>query len=1012
LNYCFHLADFDEVEVQNFDSYLMAGGEMHSDIMKEFLTSSEEITPNYDTTNGMILHRSLNFDSSKVDVGTSPNNCNFGAAPFFIERHAGLKECLLDTVSLFLASQDYPTITSYDLKFYLLQLDNAQNTERDFLTKSMMPATYGEMTQNLHEFITLNTKDLPRGINTFKLDGSDPRVTFNPDYLKTVNFNGCIKSYPVIPWNCYLGLGQHIAGDTKTAPTCRQFGFGTKNRPANVTYANLELESFLYYNASTGAVAGTDYTDATSTSACMPVEFTAVSYLTNDEKHQYSIDEKLEKIVNKKVPVGVINSSVIPTTGALNSKVFVLADQSPMIGKYLTHIGIRPGTGEHAVKIQYTTNGVNGKLTAGTAYPELNSDSNTLCTINVPYVGMGATRPMIFALDGSDPNVTINATDLYDAEHGGFYMDGSLVVGLDGRARQTNTPGNKVLDDAVTTFIFCSDYDATANPYQKFQTIDVSTGVASSVQNSYELCLDLYTSEIVEDREYNSDALQSIDVKDSPLKGKYLSIIGDSISTWDGWSNVEPSSVNSAIYYPKSTVKNSMTTVDQTYWKKLVDRTGMNLLVNNAWSGSTVSKFWKGYVVATGSDDRCNQLHKTIDGKVVNPDYIVINIGTNDFDHMGKSINRTSDSGSGTTAYPGPQGLGKWDGRNGQKTPDLTSSPDTFREAYAVMLGRLKRNYPLAKIFCCTVPAGEVANNHTPGFDEVNILGVSLVEFNDAIREIAAAFGCKVIELALCGMNYYTLQNFYSDGSLHPNEAGMELYYKTIRQTLEADYSNVGTVTGYMSDKSLKSSMPIVSDFTGTTVEGLREELNTLLNVLSQRGIIASSSDHYKLCSNTYSGVTKYFKYRVVDSIDKMPLVANMSHGYGVQGNYWGYKPSGGRCAPVIDCPVSDTSNTTKEVTGYILAVNGGETLQWNPDSSLVSTYTSLAYGVYEYQEDGTPVGAPGQTLSSWQTANITLQSNTKYIVIMYRVGQTTGIFVDGVTKDQLLLLSKALTIA
>ena len=50
--------------------------------------------------------------------------------------------------------------------------------------------------------------------------------------------------------------------------------------------------------------------------------------------------------------------------------------------------------------------------------------------------------------------------------------------------------------------------------------------------------------------------------------------------------------------------------------------------------------------------------------------------------------------------------------------------------------------------------------------------------------------------------------------------------------------------------------------------------------------------------------------------------------------------------------------------------------------------------------------------MSSWKTENITLQSNTKYIVIMYRVGQTTGIFVDGVTKDQLLLLSKALTIA
>jgi len=977
----------------------------------KFLSSNITSSPDFKITEGMILHRSLNFDTSKVDVGSSPNNCNFGVAPFFIERYAGLKECLLDTVSLFLANQDYPTITSYNLKLYLLYIENAPISDNgNFLLKSMMPSTRAAMESNLHEFITLNTKDLPRGINTFKLDGSDPRVTINQEFLKTITFNGVTKSYPVIPWNYFLGLGQRIPGDTKTEPTCRQFGFGTKNRPANVTLTNLELESFLYYNGSTGAIAGTDYTDATSTSVCMPIEFTAVSTLVDDKKHQYAVDEKLEKITNKRIPVGVINSSIMPTSGSVNTRVYVLADQSPMTGKYLTHIGIRPGSGQHAVKIKYTTNGINGKLTEGSAYPELNSDENTLCTINVPYVGMGATKPMIFALDGSDPNVTINATDIYDVEHGGFYMDGTLVIGIDGRARQTVT-STRILDDCVTTFIFCSDYNATPNQYQKFQVINADTGIAGSIQNSYELCLDLYTSEIVRDKEYNSDALQSINEKESPLKGKYLSIIGDSISTWDGWSNVAPASVNSAIYYPKSTVKNSMTTVDQTYWKKLVDRTGMKLLVNNSWSGSTVSKFWKGYVVDT-ENDRCNQLHKTIDGIVVNPDYILINIGTNDFDHMSKTISRISDSGSGTATYYGPQGFGKWDGRNGQKVPDLNSSPDTFREAYAVMLGRLKRNYPLAKIFCCTVPCGEVTNNLSPGFDEINRVGVSLVEFNDAIREIAAAFGCKVVELALCGMNYYTLQNFYSDGSLHPNEAGMELYYQTIRHTMESDDSNVGTVTGYMSDKTLKSFTPIISDFTGATVDELREELNTLLNILSQRGVITSSSEHYKLCSCTYGGKTKYFNYRVVDSIDKMPLVANTAHGFGVQSSYWGYKPSGGRCAPAIDCVVSDTSATTKEVTGYLLAVNGGETLQWNPDSSLVSTYSDLAYGVYEYNENGTPVGTPGETMQGWRTANITLQSTTKYVAIIYRVGKTAGEFVYDITKDQLLLLSKALTIA
>ena len=978
----------------------------------EFLTSNEEITPNYDTTNGMILHRSLNFDSSRVDNGTSSqNNCNFGAAPFFIERLTGLKDRLLDTVSLFLASQDYPTITSYDLKLYLLYIENAPAADcGKFLLKSMMPSTRTAMESNLHEFITLNTKDLPRGINTFKLDGSDPRVTINPEFLKTITFDGVTKSYPVIPWNYFLGLGQYIPGDTKTEPSCRQFGFGAKNRPANVAFADLDLESFLYYNQNTGAIAGTDYTDATSTSVVMPIEFTAVSTLVDDKKHEYSIDEKLETISKKKIPVGVINSSIAPSNGALGAKVYVLADQSSMTGKYLTHIGIRPGSGEHAIKIQYTNNGSNGKLTVGSNYPELNT--NTLCTINAPYVGMGATKPMIFALDGSDPNVTINATDIYDAEHGGFYMDGSLIVGVDGRPRQNSTEGtvNRVLDDAVTTFIFCAEYGMTPPLSRQFNAIDPTTGAVGSASASYELCLDLYTSEEVDEKTYNSDALTSINEPESPLKGKYLSILGDSITTWDGWSNVAPSSTSSAVYYPLQTVKNSMTTVDQTYWKKLVDRTGMNLLVNNAWSGSTVSKFWSGYIVDT-ENDRCNQLHKN----GINPDYILINMGTNDFDHMGKTINRVSPTGSGTTAYYGPQGMGKWDGRAGQKVPDLTSSPNTFREAYAVMLGRLKKNYPLAKIFCCTVPCGEVSTNQSPGFDEVNKVGVSLAEFNDAIREIAAAFGCKVVELALCGMNYYTLSNFYSDGSLHPNEAGMELYYQTIRHTMEADDSNVGTTIGYQSGKILKSTAPIISEFTGTDVAGLKSELNTLLAILSQRGIINLSSDHYKRCSLTYSGKTKYVNYRVVDSIDKMPLVGNVVHGFGIEGSYNGFIPGGGRCGAAIDYPLSDFSNTSKEVSGYILAVNGGETLNWNPDPSLTSAFEPLAYSVFEYKEDGTPVktssSASGEVMTSWKTASIQLQSSTRYAAFIYRIGSSSGARVE-ITDDQLLLLSKALTIA
>ena len=61
-------------------------------------------------------------------------------------------------------------------------------------------------------------------------------------------------------------------------------------------------------------------------------------------------------------------------------------------------------------------------------------------------------------------------------------------------------------------------------------------------------------------------------VSSNSLKGKYLSIIGDSISTYQGWNNVDPIP-GAAVYYPHGSIDN----VDKTYWKKLVDRTDTDL---------------------------------------------------------------------------------------------------------------------------------------------------------------------------------------------------------------------------------------------------------------------------------------------------------------------------------------------------------------------------------------------------------------------------------------------------
>ena len=222
-------------------------------------------------------------------------------------------------------------------------------------------------------------------------------------------------------------------------------------------------------------------------------------------------------------------------------------------------------------------------------------------------------------------------------------------------------------------------------------------------------------------------------------------------------------------------------------------------------------------VVSTGASDRCAQLGK--DG--IKPDYILINIGTNDF--------------GGSVA------LGTWNGRGEEYPADPdTTAPTTFREAYAVMLYRLRKNYPSAKIFCCTIPAGNTRGN---GYNEINANGVTLVEFNDAIREIATAFGCRIADLETCGMNYYTLSDFYCDynsssanSGLHPNEAGMERMYEVIRYAMENEATN--NVSCPRKSALMKGEPIKVHDATTQTITSA---YNELVDQLEARGVISST---------------------------------------------------------------------------------------------------------------------------------------------------------------------------
>ena len=97
-----------------------------------------------------------------------------------------------------------------------------------------------------------------------------------------------------------------------------------------------------------------------------------------------------------------------------------------------------------------------------------------------------------------------------------------------------------------------------------------------------------------------------------------VSILGDSISTYIGYN---PRGY--AVYYKEDKAyDNEINSVDDTWWKQVIDGLGGELCVNNSYSGSLVTG---AFAPSACSAERCASLHdETV------PDIILIYMGTND----------------------------------------------------------------------------------------------------------------------------------------------------------------------------------------------------------------------------------------------------------------------------------------------------------------------------------------------------------------------------------------------
>jgi lysophospholipase L1-like esterase len=223
--------------------------------------------------------------------------------------------------------------------------------------------------------------------------------------------------------------------------------------------------------------------------------------------------------------------------------------------------------------------------------------------------------------------------------------------------------------------------------------------------------------------------------KNNNYANKFFSILGDSISTFEGYS--EPAD---AVYYdtPHKLASGILTRSD-TWWGQVIKHLGGELLVNNSFSGSTVC--WHPlYEIPSYacSDERTSSLGR----EGLSPDVIMVYIGTNDW-------------GSGTRVFA--------DERFGTIENETT----LFMSAYRIMLEKIKANYPNAEIWCFTLAISKCTARPTFSFPYY-YGGRNITEYCEAIRACAREFGCRVIDLYDKAEPYDTIDCF------HPTAEGMK----------------------------------------------------------------------------------------------------------------------------------------------------------------------------------------------------------------------------------------------
>lgn len=234
------------------------------------------------------------------------------------------------------------------------------------------------------------------------------------------------------------------------------------------------------------------------------------------------------------------------------------------------------------------------------------------------------------------------------------------------------------------------------------------------------------------------------------LKGKKLSILGDSISTFkDSHHSPSYNPEGNATYYYQDDTKKTPNDINDTYWMKLINKYEFTLGVNESYSGSYISKT-SDNVPAMCSTSRVESL-----GSNGNPDLVFLYGGTNDFQAQSGYTEGTFDI-------------------NKIYLNETGDSFNDFSTGFAVTIERIQNAYPKAEIVVLLNNSGKSIAIRNQGDDVMKSICNSYIEsrgFNINIVDLRESFFLEV-------GNEYTLNN------MHPNAAGHNKIYEFVSEKL------------------------------------------------------------------------------------------------------------------------------------------------------------------------------------------------------------------------------------